>query len=89
MSDFEIGVALVVSAVAAYVVYRGLTSSKSEDETPEYNVEVPYVATLEELNAMTKVQIDEYAAGFGLKLDRRWAKKRMINECIANGLVRE
>ena len=53
------------------------------------NVEVPTVHTRAELEAMTKVQIDEYGEKFGLKLDRRWAKKRMINELFANGLIRE
>ena len=65
--------------------------SRKEDEIDWNNVEVktPTLYTIDELNKMTKVQIAEYGESFNLKLDQRWAKKRMITDLLANGLVKE
>ena len=62
---------------------------EGEIDWSKVEVKTPTLYTIDELNKMTKVQIDEYGEKFGLKLDRRWAKKRMITDLLANGLVKE
>jgi len=61
----------------------------AEEDIAEYQVTFPVVKTEEELNAMTKAQLVEYAEGFGLEvLKMSWTKKRMVVEICANGLAR-
>lgn len=81
--------AVVLSIPLLYFYNRSKENSGDEIDWDDVVVTVPEVLTLEQLSALTKVQIAEYAAGFGLKLDQRWAKKRMIAECFANGLIKE
>jgi len=42
--------------------------------------DTPAVITEAELNKMTKKEIDDWAAGHGINLDRRLTKAKMIDE---------
>jgi hypothetical protein len=80
---------VVVSIPLLYFYNRSKDVTEDDIDWSEVEVTVPVVLSLDELSALTKVEIVEYAAGFGLELKLSWAKKRLITECLANGLISE
>lgn len=53
---------------------------KEEDEVFEENK--PEILSEEELLTLSKTELDEYAFGYGIELDRRKSKSSMINDFI-------
>ena len=68
-------------------VSEDLLEEEFKDEVEELVVEEPIlkevkVLTKEELQLLSKREIDEYAFGHGIELDRRRSKSSMINDFL-------
>lgn len=68
-------------------VSEELLEKEFKDEVEELVIEEPVleevkVLTKEELQLLSKMEIDEYAFGHGIELDRRRSKSSMINDFL-------
>lgn len=74
------------AAVVETPVFEDVPEEILEEEFAEVIVEevseVKAILTEEELQALSKIELDEYAFGYGIELDRRKSKSSMINDFI-------
>ncbi len=73
-------------AVIEMPVFEDVAEEILEEEFPEADVEevaeTKEILSEEELQALSKTELDEYAFGYGIELDRRKSKSSMINDFI-------